>query len=157
MESSRHVNCNRIIYWKGAVHRTEKDRVLILIYVTYIFYRHIMLLLVTCMSALLQARFPMSTDVHLKRFCMHKILCTKNYNLWRPIHDDLRDVPWEGIFKPSASAAASECCEWVQVRTDVYIPNCKYQVKPHSSPWLSAACLAAIIQKNHFFPFLPTK
>ena len=151
MESSRHVNCNRIIYRKGAVNRTEKDRVLILTYVTYIFYRHIKLLL------LLQARFPMSTDVHLKRFCIHKILCTNNYNLWRPIHDDLRDVPWEGIFKPSVSAAASECCEWVQVRIDVYIPNCKYQVKPHSSPWLSAASLAAIIQRNHFFPFLPTK
>ena len=80
MESSRHVNCNRIIYRKGAVHRTEKDRVLILTYVMYIFYRHIMLLLVTCMSALLQARFPMSTDMHLKRFCMHKILCTKNFH-----------------------------------------------------------------------------
>ena len=35
------------------------------------------------------------------------------------------------IFKLSASAAASEFCEWVQVGIDVYIPRRKYQVKPH--------------------------
>ena len=34
---------------------------------------------------------------------------------------------------------------------DVYIPHRKYQVKPHSSPWFSAACAAAIIHENHFF------
>ena len=48
--------------------------------------------------------------------------------------DHLRDVPWEDIFKLSASTAASEFCEWVQVGIDVYIPHRKYQVKPHSSP-----------------------
>ena len=62
----------------------------------------------------------------------------------------LRDVPWEDIFKLSASAAANEFCVWVQVGTDVYIPHCKYQVKPHSSPWFSADC-AAIFHRNHFF------
>ena len=61
------------------------------------------------------------------------------------------DVPWEDIFKLSASAAASEFCEWVQVGIDVYIPHRKYQVKPHSSPWFSAACAAAIVHRNHFF------
>ena len=34
----------------------------------------------------------------------------------------------------SASAAASEFSEWIQVGNDVYIPHRKYQVKPHSSP-----------------------
>ena len=63
----------------------------------------------------------------------------------------MRDVPWEDIFKLSVSAAASELCEWVQVGIDVYIPHCKYQVKPHSSPWFSAACAAAIVHRNHFF------
>ena len=43
-----------------------------------------MLLLVTCTSALLWAQFPAYADVHLKRFCLHEILCTENYNLWRP-------------------------------------------------------------------------
>ena len=47
-----------------------------------------------------------------------------------------------------ASAAASEFCEWFQV---VYIPHRKYKVKPHSSPWFSAACAAAIVHRNHFF------
>ena len=63
----------------------------------------------------------------------------------------MRDVPWEDIFKLGASAAASEFCECVQVETDVYIPHRKYQVKPHLSPWFSAACAAGIVHRNHFF------
>ena len=35
----------------------------------------------------------------------------------------------------------------------MYIPHCKYQVKPHSSPWFSAACAAAIVHRNHFFRY----
>ena len=70
---------------------------------------------------------------------------------WDGLRDHLRDVPWEDIFKLGASAAASEFCEWVQVGIDVYIPHRKYQVKPHSSPWFSAACAAAIVRRNRFF------
>ena len=70
---------------------------------------------------------------------------------WDGLRDHLRDVPWEDIFKLGASAATSEFCEWVQVGIDVYIPHRKYQVKPHSSPWFSAACAAAIVHRNHFF------
>ena len=65
--------------------------------------------------------------------------------------DHLRYVPWEDIFELSASAAASEFCEWVQVGIDVYVPHRKYQVKPHSSSWFSAACAAAIVHRNHIF------
>ena len=68
---------------------------------------------------------------------------------WDGLRDHLRDVPWEDVFKFSASAAASEFCEWVGI--DVYIPHRKYQVKPHSSPWFSADCAAAIVHRNHFF------
>ena len=67
---------------------------------------------------------------------------------WNGLHDHLRDVPWEDIFKPSASATASEFCEWVQVGIDVYIPHRKYQVKPNSSPRFSV-CAAAIVYRNH--------
>ena len=70
---------------------------------------------------------------------------------WDGLHDHLRDVPWGDIFKLFASTAASEFCEWVQVGIDVYIPHRKYQVKPHSSPWFSAACAAAIVHRNHLF------
>ena len=70
---------------------------------------------------------------------------------WDGLFYHLRDVPWEDIFKLSVSAAASEFCVWVQVGIDVYIPNRKYQVKPHSSPWFSAACATAIVHRNHFF------
>ena len=67
------------------------------------------------------------------------------------LRDHLRDVPWEDIFKLSASAAASAFCEWVQVGIDVYIPHRKYQVKPHSSSWFSAACAATIVHRNQLF------
>ena len=69
------------------------------------------------------------------------------------LRDHLRDVPWEDIFKLSASAAASESCEWVQVGIYIFIPHRKYQVKPHSSPWFSATCAAAIVHRDHFFHF----
>ena len=65
--------------------------------------------------------------------------------------DYLIDVPMEDIFKLCASAAAREFCEWLQVGIDVYIPHRRYQVKPHSSPWFSAAWTAAIVHRNHFF------
>ena len=67
----------------------------------------------------------------------------------------MRDVSWKDIFKLGASAAPSEFCEWVQVGIDVYIPHRKYQVKPHSSPWFSPACAAAIAHRNNFFRLHP--
>ena len=70
---------------------------------------------------------------------------------WDGVPDHLRDAPWEDIFKLGASAGASEFCEWVQIRTVqvVYISHRKYQIKPHSSPWFSATCVA--VHRNHFF------
>ena len=70
---------------------------------------------------------------------------------WDSPRDHLRDVPWQEIFKLGSSAATSEFCEWFQVEIDVYIPHRKYQVKPHTSPWFSAACAVAIVHRNHFF------
>ena len=40
--------------------------------------------------------------------------------------------------------------DW-KVGIDVYIPHRRYQVKPHSLPWFSAACAATIVHRNHFF------
>ena len=34
---------------------------------------------------------------------------------------------------------------------DIHIPHRKYQVKPPSFPWFSAACATAIVNRNHFF------
>ena len=81
----------------------------------------------------------------------HRVAYNYSCADWDCLRDHLRDVPWEDIFKLSTSAAASEFCEWVQVGIDVYIPHCNYQVKPHSSPWFSAACAAATVHRNPFF------
>ena len=79
----------------------------------------------------------------------HHVVYDYSHADWDGLHDHFRDVQWEDIFKLGACAAASEFCEWIQV--DVYVPHRKYQVKPHSSPWFSAACAAAIVHRNHFF------
>ena len=65
---------------------------------------------------------------------LHRIAYDYSCAEWDGVCDHLRDVPWKDIFKLSASAAASEFCEWVQVGIDVYTPHRKYQVKSHSSP-----------------------
>ena len=82
----------------------------------------------------------------------HHIGFDYSHTDWDGLCDHLRDVPWEDIFNLSASAAAAcEFCEWVQVVLKVYISHRKYQVKPHSSPWFSAACADPIVYRNHFF------
>ena len=92
--------------------------------------------------------FPINSKQDTSFHCVAYNCCRAD---WDGFRDHLRDVPWEDIFKLSASAAASEFCEWVQVGTDVYIPHRKYQVKPHSSPWFLGACATAIVHRNHFF------
>ena len=81
----------------------------------------------------------------------HRIAYDYSRADWGGLCDHLRDVIWEDIFKVSASAAASEFCEWVQIGIDACIPHRKYQVKLHKSSWFSAACAAAIVHRNHFF------
>ena len=83
----------------------------------------------------------------------HRITYDYSRADWDGLRDHLRDVPCEDIFKLGASATASAFCEWVQVAIDVYILHRKYQVQPHSSPWLSAICATALIHRNHFFHF----
>ena len=51
----------------------------------------------------------------------HRITYGYSHADWDSLPDHLRDVPWEDIFKLSASAAVSEFCEWVQVGNDIYI------------------------------------
>ena len=66
----------------------------------------------------------------------HSIAYNYSCGDWDDFHDNLRDTPCYDIFKLSTSAAISELREWVQVGIDVLF----IQVKPHSSPWFSAAC-----------------
>ena len=55
----------------------------------------------------------------------HRIVSYYSRADWDDLHDHLRDVPWDDIFKLGASAAATKFCEWVQVGIDVYIPHRK--------------------------------
>ena len=73
------------------------------------------------------------------------ILCWLGKSSW-----SFQSVPWEDIFKLSASVAV-KLCQWLHIVIDVYIPHHKYQVKPRSSPRFSAVCGAAIVHWSHFF------
>ena len=53
----------------------------------------------------------------------HYIAYDYSHADWDGLRDHLKGVPWEDNFKLSASAAASEFCEWVQVRIEEYIPH----------------------------------
>ena len=74
----------------------------------------------------------------------HRIAYDYSRADWHGLRDHLRDVPWEDIFKLSASAAAREFCGWVRVGIDVYIPHRKYQIKPHISMVFSCLCCCHI-------------
>ena len=65
--------------------------------------------------------------------------------------DHLKDVPWEDIMKLSVSAAACEFCDWFRLESMYISLHRKYQIKPHSFPWFSAACAASIVQRNHLY------
>ena len=85
----------------------------------------------------------------MKTGCLfHHITYDYSCTSWDGLCEYLRDTPWEDIFKLSASVTASEFCEWVQIEIDVYIPHQKYQVKPHLSPWFSASCTVAIVDRK---------
>ena len=61
---------------------------------------------------------------------------------WDSLHDHLKDVLWEDIFKLGTSVAAE--LEWVRdVINNVYILLREYKVKPHSP------CAAVIAYRNH--------
>ena len=52
--------------------------------------------------------FPPNSKVHDEFYHMAYDYSRAN---WDGLRDHLRDIPWEDIFKFSASAAASEFCE----------------------------------------------
>ena len=95
---------------------------------------------------------PIDFPINSKRDALfHRIAYEYSCADWDSLCDHLRDVPWEDIFKLSASSATSEFCERIQVGIDVYIRHRQYRVKPHSFPWFSGACVAAIVHRNYFF------
>ena len=100
---------------------------------------------------LIMSQFPLTFH-----WLFHRIAYDYSHANWDGLRDHLGDVPWEDIFKLSASVAASQFCEWVQVGIDVYIPHREYKIKPQPSPLFSVAYAAAIVHRNHFF-FVCTK
>ena len=70
---------------------------------------------------------------------------------WDGPRDHLRDVPWLDIFKHDATYASKKITEWVEIGIDCYIPDIKFQLKPHSSPWFTPSCAAVIVHRNHYF------
>ena len=70
---------------------------------------------------------------------------------WDSLHDDLRDVGWEDIFKLGPSAAGTAFCKWIQVEIDIC--HLTYRVTHHSPLWFSATCAVATAHRCHLFHF----
>ena len=70
---------------------------------------------------------------------------------WDSFHDFHRDAPLDNFFSLSADNCEAEITKWIQSGIESFVPHRRFQVKPHSSPWFSAACAAAISHRNHFF------
>jgi len=70
---------------------------------------------------------------------------------WDSFRDFLRDGPWVEIFRFPADKCASYVTSWIQAGMESFIPSRRFQVKPHSSPWFSSHCAAAISNRNHYF------
>ncbi|XP_065640981.1 uncharacterized protein LOC136073297 isoform X1 [Hydra vulgaris] len=70
---------------------------------------------------------------------------------WDSFRDFLCDGPWADVFSLSADKCASYVTSWIQAGMEAFIPLRLFQVKPHSTPWFSLSCAAAISNRNHFF------
>ena len=81
----------------------------------------------------------------------HRTVYSYNKADWDGFRDLLRNVPWGNIFKHYVTYAAKEISEWIGTGIDCFIPHRKFQLKPHSSPWFTPSCAAAIAHRNHFF------
>ena len=99
-----------------------------------------MLLLVKCTSAFLRA------DMHLEGFCMHEILCMKNYNLWRAAKVFLKKE-----FNFSLYATVTSCnksLKFDELISDNTGNSSKTQKNISSKKFANPLCYCNLIQKK---------
>ena len=70
---------------------------------------------------------------------------------WCGFRSFLSQVPWNNVLSQDVSQAARDVAEWIRTGMAVYVPSRTFQQKPHSQPWFTAECAAAICQRNFFF------
>ena len=70
---------------------------------------------------------------------------------WDNFRSYIADGPFNFFFKFRASKLTSLISDWIRNGIELFIPHKTYQQKPHSQPWFTAACAAAIAHRNHFF------
>ena len=90
-----------------------------------------------------------SASIHQSPY--HRTSYTYGCGDWDSFRNFLRDLPWEDVFSLSADSCATEIAEWLRIGIEEFIPHRRYQVKPHSVPWYSPDCSAAIATRNHHF------
>ena len=70
---------------------------------------------------------------------------------WDNFRSYIADAPVKHFYKFRASKLASLISDWIRNGIDIFIPHKKFQQKPHSQPWFTPACAAAISHRNHYF------
>ena len=81
----------------------------------------------------------------------HRTLFSYEKGDWDSFRDFIRDAPWNEVFSLNGDECAAEFASWIQAGIESFVPSRKFQMKPHSSPWFSPACSAALAHRNHFF------
>ena len=107
------------------------NKVEILLKKSFSLFRHSLLLIF--ISKFWSCRGSVSTDFFSNSTgdtSIHWTAFEHSHANWDGVHDHIRHVLWEDIFKRS-TAAASKFCEGVHVEIDAKIIHRKYQVKPH--------------------------
>ena len=98
--------------------------------------------------------------------CVVTVTCRNNFSIasvpfhrtvyqyakadWSGLRTFFSQIPWNQLPKDS-DKAAHEVAEWISVGMKVYIPSRTFQQKPHSQPWFTPECAAAISHRNHYF------
>ena len=80
----------------------------------------------------------------------HRIVYDYSRADWDGLRDHLRDASWEDIFNSLLLLLRMNFESRFRLEL-MHISGRNYQVKPHSSLWISAVCAAAIAHRNHFF------
>ena len=70
---------------------------------------------------------------------------------WNNFRSYLADSPIQNFFKFQLNKLVNLLSDWIRNGIDIFIPHRKFQQKPHSQPWFTPACAAAIAHRNHYF------
>ena len=90
------------------------------------------------------------TNISIASVPFHRTVYRYSKADWCNLRSFFSQIPWNSL-PNDCDQAAREVAEWISIGMKVYIPSRTFQQKPHSQPWFTPECAAAIAHRNHFF------